>query len=125
MRRRLGTFIPVVMFAVLMQLFAPVGATMAAAAAFGDPLAFAPICSGQSDHAGNPDDQSGQPASHSTCCPLCVLAHAVSTGLAPAHAPFVALQLSYQRIVWLADRPAPRDRGGASTAQARAPPVFS
>jgi hypothetical protein len=54
-----------------------------------------------------------------------VLAHVVSTGLVPADAPFVALQLSYQRIVWLADRPAPRDRGGASYAQARAPPTRS
>ena len=125
MRRRLGKYLPIVMFAVLMQLFAPIGATWAAASAYADPLAFAPICSGQSDHADSSGDSSGQPASHSTCCPLCVLAHAGSTALAPVEAPFVALQVSWQRVVWLADDPAPRARGSASTTQARAPPVQS
>ncbi len=125
MRRRLGTYLPIVMFAVLMQLFAPIGATWAAASAYADPLGFAPICSGQSDHAGNTGDPSGQPASHSTCCPLCVLAHAGSTALTPTEAPFVALQVSGQRVVWLADDPAPRTRGSASHTQARAPPVQS
>lgn len=126
MRRRLGRYLPIVMFAVLMQVFAPIGATWAAASAYADPLGFATICSGQGDHAdtssGNP---SGQPASHSTCCPLCVLAHASSTALAPSDAPFVALHVSWQRVVWLADDPAPRERGSASHTQARAPPVLS
>ncbi|HEY0235898.1 MAG TPA: DUF2946 family protein [Afipia sp.] len=112
------------MFAVLMQLFAPIGATWAAASAHNDPLSFAPICSPSGDHA-NTDGSTGAPASHSTCCPLCMLAHAGATALTPAAAPFVALQLSWQRVVWLADRPIPQSRGGASHAQARAPPIQS
>ena len=112
------------MFAVLMQLFAPIGATLAAASAFSDPLAFAPICSPLGNHDGD-NGSSSAPASHSTCCPLCVLAHAASTALAPADAPFVALQLSYQRIVWLTEQPGPQARAGASHAQARAPPIHS
>ncbi|MBX9711710.1 MAG: DUF2946 domain-containing protein [Xanthobacteraceae bacterium] len=125
MRRRLGTYIPIVMFAVLMQMFAPIGATWAAASAYGDPLGFAPICSSQSDHDDTTGNSSGQPTSHSTCCPLCVLAHASSTALAPTDAPFAALQISWQRVVWLADHPVPLSRSGASHAQARAPPVYS
>jgi hypothetical protein len=113
------------MFAVMVQLFAPIGATWAAASAYADPLGFAPICSGQSDHADSSSNSSGQPASHSTCCPLCVLAHASSTALTPVDAPFVALQVSWQRVVWLADQPVLRSRAGASHAQARAPPVQS
>lgn len=126
MRRRLGKYIPIVMFAVLVQLFAPIGTTWAAAAALSDPFSFAPICSSLSEsHDGETGNPSSQPASHSTCCPLCVLAHAASTALTPTDAPFVALQLSYQRIVWLAERPAPPTRNGAWHAQARAPPFHS
>lgn len=126
MRRRIGTYLPIVMFAVLMQLFAPIGATWAAASAYADPLGFAPICSGQSDLADPASgDPSGQPPSHSPCCPLCVLAHAGSTALAPTDAPFVALKVSWQRVVWLADDAIPRARGSASHTQARAPPVQS
>jgi hypothetical protein len=125
MRRRVGNFLPIVMLAVMVQLLAPIGATMFAAAVYGDPLGLTPICSSQSDHADGSGHSSGQPASHSTCCPLCVLAHAGSTALAPVEPPFAALQVSWQRVVWLADRPVPRERGGASHAQARAPPIQS
>ncbi|HEY0218686.1 MAG TPA: DUF2946 domain-containing protein [Afipia sp.] len=124
MRRRIGTYVPIIMLAVLMQLFAPIGATWAAALAHGDPLALAPICSPSGNH-GDEDGSSGAPVSHSTCCPLCVLAHAASTALTPADAPFVALQLSYQRVVWLTERPVPQSRARASHAQARAPPIHS
>ncbi len=124
MRRRIGRYLPIVMFAVLMQLFAPIGATWAAASAHADPLGFASICSPSGNHGGE-DGSSSAPASHSTCCPLCVLAHAGSTVLTPPDAPFVALQLSYQRVVWLTERPVPQSRAGASHAQARAPPIQS
>lgn len=123
MRRRIGTYVPIVMFAILMQLFAPIGATWAAASMHGDPLAFAPICSPSGNH--GDDGSSGAPASHATCCPLCVLACAASAALTPADAPFVALHVSWQRVVWLAERPVTQSRAGASHAQARAPPIQS
>lgn len=125
MRRRLGNFIPIVMFAILVQLFAPVGATWAAAAMASDPLAAFPICSSTSEaHTGGTADES-QPVSHSTCCPLCVLAHAGAMALAAPDAPFVALQLSYQRVVWLAPQLSPLSSHESGHAQARAPPFSS
>ncbi|RTL54519.1 MAG: DUF2946 domain-containing protein [Bradyrhizobiaceae bacterium] len=123
MRRRIGAYLPIVLFAIVMQLFAPIGATWAAASAYSDPLGFAPICSpssGQSD-----DGSSGSTTPHSPCCPLCVLAHAGSTAPTPVVAPFVALHLSWQRVVWLAETPVASERGGASTTQARGPPSQS
>lgn len=124
MRRRIGRYLPIVMFAVLMQLFAPIGATLALASANSDPLGFAPICSPLGNHGGE-DGSSSAPVSHSACCPLCVLACAASNALAPAATPFVALQLSWQRVAWLTDRPVLSSRAGASHAQARAPPIQS
>ncbi|MBN8967586.1 MAG: DUF2946 family protein [Rhizobiales bacterium] len=128
MRRWLGTYLPVAMFAILAQLMAPVGAAWAAAALH-DPLANAPICvtlHGASDSDINLMDQ-GQsaPQTHTTCCALCVLVHSGSAAVPAPDAPFVALQLSYQRLLWLADQPMPPARDGGRLAQARAPPFHS
>lgn len=125
MRWGLGRFIPVVMFAVLVQLLAPVGATWALAAAVSDPLAAAPICSGVSDAYADDTSSGSQPVSHSVCCPLCMLAYAGSAALAAPDAPFVALQRSYRNVVWLAVHLAPRSNHDAGYAQARAPPPYS
>ena len=46
MRRRLGKFLPIVLIAVLVQIFAPIGATWAASIAASDPLRAAVICHG-------------------------------------------------------------------------------
>jgi len=127
MRRWLGTYLPVAMFAILAQLIAPIGAAWAAAALH-DPLANAPICAslhGASDSDIDLTDQGQSAPQTTTCCALCVLVHAGSATVPTPDAPFVALHLSYQRILWLADQPMPPARDGGRLAQARAPPLHS
>ena len=46
MRRRLAVFIPIVLFSIMVQLLAPIGAFRAVAHAVSDPLYMATICSG-------------------------------------------------------------------------------
>ena len=46
MRRRLDVFIPIVLFSIMVQLLAPIGAFRAVAHAVSDPLYMATICSG-------------------------------------------------------------------------------
>ena len=46
MRRRLEAFIPIVLFSIVVQLLAPIGAFRAVAHAVSDPLYMATICSG-------------------------------------------------------------------------------
>lgn len=126
MRRWLGTYFPVAMFAILAQLMAPVGAAWAAAALH-DPLANAPICATlhEASDTGVSDQGQTAPQTQTTCCALCVLAHAGSATVPTPDAPFVALQLSYHRILWLAGQPMPPSRDGGRLAQARAPPFHS
>jgi hypothetical protein len=123
MRRRLGKFLPIVLIAVLVQIFAPIGATWAASIAASDPLHAAVICHGNAAST-NQTDQSGQQRAHDGCCSVCSVAH---TG-APVDNPHTAFTTPYRhadRVVWL--DPAPDlfgSRAGAH-AQARAPPSFS
>jgi hypothetical protein len=121
MRRRLGKFLPIVLIAVLAQIFAPIGATWAASIAASDPLHAAVICHGNA--ASVPNDQSGQPRAHD-CCSVCNVVH---TG-APVDAPQAIVTTPWRhaaRVAWL-DTPPDlfRSRAG-SHAQARAPPSFS
>ena len=46
MRRRVGKFLPIVLIALMVQIFAPIGATWAASIAASDPLHAAVICHG-------------------------------------------------------------------------------
>ncbi len=124
MRRWLGTYLPVAMFAVLVQLIAPIGAAWAAAALH-DPLSTVPICATFHEASDNGVTDQGQSAPQTTCCALCVLAHAGSAAIPAPDAPFISLQLSYQRILWLADQPMPPSRDDGWLAQARAPPFHS
>lgn len=121
MRRRLETFIPIVLFAVLVQLLAPIGAFRAVASTVGDPVAMAQICSGMNaSDAGHAAP--GQPAD---CCAFCACAHALTMTMATPPAGFVRLQRSFQQVAWLeAVRAASTARIGSNT-QARAPPALS
>src|ERR1700710_2686485 len=69
MRRRLERYIPIVLFAILVQLIAPVSALLAVASAVSDPLYMVSICSNMSDdgHA-KPSDGTG---SQQGCCEAC------------------------------------------------------
>ena len=123
MRRRLKNFLPIVLVALIVQIFAPIGATWAASIAASDPLAAAVICHGNAASTPGQTDQTGHRA-HEGCCSVCSVLH---TG-APVDVPqTAAIAVSRQpvRVVWVALTP---DRFGArpgSHAQARAPPQLT
>jgi len=121
MRKRLKNFLPIVLIALVVQIFAPIGACWAASIAASDPLAAAVICHGNADA---PTGQTGHRA-HDGCCSVCSVLH---TG-APVDVPQTAAAVSFERrqssVVWVAFTP---DRFGSragSHAQARAPPLIS
>jgi Protein of unknown function (DUF2946) len=124
MRRRLEVLIPIVLFAVLVQLIAPIGAFCAVAHAVSDPLGMASICSDMTAADGQMMP-SHAPNAHADCCAFCAGGHGGSTALDPPAPVFVILQRQYQRMVWLAASDVmPTVRFG-SNAQARAPPILS
>jgi hypothetical protein len=125
MRRRYQRFLPIVLIALAVQIFAPVAACWAAAVAASDPLGMAEICHDPSAVAGQSGDQSGQHREHGGTCSICCLASASASLDTPGLA---ALALPYRapaRVVWHEQAP---DYSGArigSNAQARAPPFPS
>ena len=124
MRRRLGKFVPIVLIAVLVQIFAPIGATWAASIAASDPLHAAVICHGNAASASHQTDKSGQSRAHDGCCSVCSVVH---TG-APVDTPQAAFTTPYRqaaRLVWLDTAPDLFNSRAGSHAQARAPPAFS
>jgi hypothetical protein len=124
MRRRLEGFIPIVLFAVLVQLIAPIGAFCAVAHAASDPLAMPMICSEMTTAEGQ-TMPSQAPDNHGDCCAFCAVAHGGSVVIDPPPLVFVSLQRQYERVVWLeAIERVPTVRIGSNT-QARAPPLFS
>jgi hypothetical protein len=123
MRRRLGKFLPIVLIAVLAQIFAPIGATWAAGIAASDPLHMAAICHGGAASVPNPSDQSGQPSAHD-CCSVCNVVH---TG-GPVGAPQASVarpDRAAARATWLDTAPDHFSSRAGSHAQARAPPSIS
>jgi hypothetical protein len=121
MRRWLRQFLPVLYIAVVMQLFAPVGAFWTAVVAATDPLAAAAICSETGGV--HSENAPGAPAqTHENCCPLCCLAHG-GPALPDLHgAAFSAIARQSYRVVWFGDHAAVPVHRAASHAQARAPP---
>jgi Protein of unknown function (DUF2946) len=123
MRRRLGKYLPIVLIALMVQIFAPIGATWAVSIAASDPLHSFPICSGGASTA-DQSDQSGQHRAHEGCCSVCSVLH---TG-APIDAPQAAVPVPYrqpQRAVWRSAAPDLLGSRTGSHAQARAPPSIS
>jgi hypothetical protein len=122
MRRRLESYVPIVLLSVLVQLMAPIAAFRVVAYASTDPLYMASICT---DMASSPDSQTA-PAqtqhSHGRCCAFCGAGFGGTFVVDPPPLIFVSLQRQYQLISWLeAVDPMPAVRVG-SNAQARAPP---
>jgi len=124
MRRRLEYYIPIVLFALLVQLLAPVGAFRAVAQLVSDPLTIAPICSGMSPGDGQ-TMPSHAPDSQADCCGFCAAGHGGVAVIDPPVPAFVVLHRLYQRVVWLEAADAPAGGRAGSNAQARAPPIFS
>src|SRR3979411_2796172 len=100
MRRRLRKFFPIVLIALLVQIFAPIGACWAASIAASDPLASAVICHGHANSTSGPSDQTGHRA-HDGCCSVCSV---LSTG-APVDVPQTAAAIGvdrpHARMVWI------------------------
>ena len=125
MRRRLEVFIPIVLFSIMVQLLAPIGAFRVVAHAVSDPLYLATICSGM---ASAQDDASQtttiKPQHGANCCGFCGVSHGGAVAVDPPPLIFVVLQRQYRLVAWLeAAEPMPPARAG-SHAQARAPPTI-
>jgi Protein of unknown function (DUF2946) len=124
MRRRLRTFLPIVLIALMMQILAPIAACWAAGIAASDPLHQAVICHDDGASSSGPTDQTGQSGAHAGCCSLCYVVH---TG-APLDAPQATVATPYRhpkRVAWLERTPDLFRSPTGSHAQARAPPPNS
>ncbi|SDS12537.1 DUF2946 family protein [Bradyrhizobium canariense] len=125
MRRRLEILIPIVLLAVLVQLFAPIAAFRAFAFAANDPLYMSTICSDMSASADTQTAPAKTQHEHGDCCAFCAAGHGGAVAVNPPPLIFVSLQREYQRVSWLeAAERMPTIRVG-SNSQARAPPSFS
>src|SRR4051794_37310131 len=106
MRRRLQRFLPIVLIAVLAQIFAPIGVTWAASIAASDPLHAVPICHGAATSApgeSGPSGQSGQSGAHQACCSVCSVVHG---GVPLDGPPAVAVSSFYASpVVWFNTTP--------------------
>jgi hypothetical protein len=124
MRKRLKNFLPIVLLALVVQIFAPIGACWAASIAASDPLAAAVICHGNSPSANGQSDQTNHRA-HNGCCSVCSV---LQTG-APVDVPETAAAIVFvsraAQVVWTELTP---DRFASRAGwheQARAPPSIS
>ncbi len=123
MRRRLWKFLPIVLMALAVQIFAPIGACWAASIAASDPLHAAPICSGgaaSTDQAG----QTGGQRAHDGACAMCCMAQAAAS-LATPEASFTAPLRRFERVAWFDATPDWLASRAGWHAQARAPPTIS
>lgn len=124
MRARLKTFLPIVLLALVVQIFAPIGACWAASIAASDPLAAAVICHGNGASPNGPSDPTGHRA-HDGCCSVCSV---LQTG-APVDVPQIAAAITFApeaaRVVWTEFTTARFASRAGSHAQARAPPTVS
>jgi Protein of unknown function (DUF2946) len=125
MRRRLEIFIPIVLLAVLVQLFAPIAAFRFVAYATSDPLYMASICSGMTSGSEIQTSPEQTPHAHTDCCAFCGMGYGGAPAFNPPPLIYVALQRQHQQVSWLETAElVPALRVG-SNAQARAPPSFS
>ena len=124
MRKRLRNFLPIVLLALVVQIFAPIGACWAASIATSDPLAGAVICHGNGASPNGQTDQTGRRA-HDGCCSVCSV---LQTG-APVDVPQIAAATTFApqaaSVVWTEVMPARFASRAGSHAQARAPPQLT
>jgi hypothetical protein len=124
MRWRLRKFLPIVLIAVTVQVFAPIAACWAASFAASDPLHAAAICHDNAASGSGQTDQSHQPRAHDGCCSICSVAHSG----APVATPQLAVAIPCRQpvaLVWLDRTPDLVGSRTGSQAQARAPPSIS
>jgi hypothetical protein len=124
MRRRTGKFLPIVLIALMVQIFAPVGATWAAGIAASDPLGAAAICHGDGGSTGQ-SDQTGGHRAHDGACSMCCVAHATGSADTPQTATVTTPYRKAARAAWLDTTPDLFRCRTGSHAQARAPPQLT
>jgi Protein of unknown function (DUF2946) len=122
--RWLKNFLPIVLIALMVQIFAPIGACWAASIAASDPLAGAVICHGNAPPGAGQTDQTSHRA-HDGCCSVCSV---LQTG-APVDVPQAVASIAVDRdpahVVWTEFTPERFASRAGSHAQARAPPSIS
>ena len=121
--RWLKNFLPIVLVALAVQIFAPIGACWAASIAASDPLAGAVICHGSATPGAGQTDQNGHRA-HDGCCSVC----SVLQSGAPVDVPEIAtidIERVAEQVAWLDFAFRITNARASSHAQARAPPAIS
>jgi len=121
--RWLKNFLPIVLVALAVQIFAPIGACWAASIAASDPLAGAVICHGSATPGAGQTDQNGHRA-HDGCCSVC----SVLQSGAPVDVPEIATIDNYrvaEQVAWFDFAFRITNARAGSHAQARAPPAIS
>jgi hypothetical protein len=121
MRRRFQKYLPIVMVALMVQIFAPISACWAAAVAASDPLATAEICHDSGTAAGQTGDQTGQ-HQHGSACAICCLASAGASIDTPTLAAVSHPYRETARVIWHEQTPDLATSCVGSNAKARAPP---
>src|SRR6266702_3922986 len=100
MRRRLKNFLPIVLMALVVQIFAPIGACWAAGMAASDPLAAAVICHGNAPSTTGQTGQTGHRA-HDGCCSVCSVLQTGAPVDAPQTADVVSVVRAHAHVVWV------------------------
>lgn len=120
MRRQLKNFLPIVLIALAVQIFAPIGACWAAGIAASDPLAAAGICHDNGASTSGEADQTGHRV-YDGCCSVC---NVLQTGAPPdePEAAVVAIERPSRRVVWHGFAAGFTGARAGPSAQARAPP---
>ncbi len=122
--RRLKNFLPIVLIALMVQIFAPIGACWPASTAASDPLAGAVICHGSGEPGAGQTDPTTHRA-HDGCCSVCSV---LQTGVpvdVPQSAAAISLDRDPGRVAWTVFPPALFAPRAGAHAQARAPPSIS
>jgi Protein of unknown function (DUF2946) len=123
MRRRFQKYLPIVMVALMVQIFAPIGACWAAAVAASDPLATAEICHDSGTAAGQTGDQTSDHREHGSTCAICCLASAGASIDTPTLAAVPHPYRATARVIWHEQAADLAVFRAGSNAQARAPPL--
>ena len=114
--------IPIVVFSIMVQLLAPIGAFRAFAHAVADPLYMATICSGMASGTDVSHPTTATPQHGANCCGFCGVSHGGAVAIDPPPLIFVVLQRQYRLVAWLEATDHLPPARTASHAQARAPP---
>lgn len=121
--RWLKNFLPIVLVALAVQIFAPIGACWAASIAASDPLAGAVTCHGNASPGAGQTDPTGHRA-HDGCCSFC----SVLQSGAPVDVPQIAtidIERVAEQVAWRDFAFRLTNARAGSHAQARAPPAIS